>query len=951
MNVHLPRTIIWCFVWSIPALAARAQSPLTVKDAAEISYKSELLINEYRDLLNIISNTETNLKESKDLIYNSHSGARNKIFFSSTITVDDDLYPNEYKSSNHREIPIEKYLNDVDLLYQKSDTPSVEFANIRTSNVKKADYLYIKVFYSSQFHNKPVGNDTPFVINNRVAEIRVEKDKNKWMLQIMRLAFYKPADTVNDTKNDVALALNQDAGTPGAADSASSGASGASFADELRTQERARQVEEYKKVRDQYNKLIETGDQALQANDMTAALKAFTEAAELSPYEIYPKIKLNQIRKNVEQSAISDEELYKQYIQKGEIAEKERHYEQAKDDYSAALAKKPLEASTLEETIRRLTAKLHTMTELEEKYDAGQYKDAVKDYDRAIKKDNKNSDFFLGRGKCYDKLGDYSHTLKDYSTAIDLDNNNLQAWKLRAALYAGKGDYIKALGDYKICTTINKTDTGVWYKMSDLHVLTGNLSSAEDDLNKVIAIDPTIATVYYRKGMLFIRQANTAKGYENFSTAIRANNSYAQAYYQRGLCNVKMSRISQAGDDFANARQFGLDDASVKNVATIASQYYTSGVDQFNRHALDSSLHLINSSILIDPSVAEYRFKRGECYFFIKDYRSAITNYSDAILLRENYYDAYYKRGWSKFYLSSFHEAIPDLETATRISPKLPVTYKLLGDAFYMLAQYPQAVPEYEQALQTAKNNKVVLDDPLLTDLYNHEAEAYFRTNDFPKSLESAKNAVRYGKDNARAYFNRGNASLKLNEPKDAEVDLLKALSLQPGTPVWCFTLGEVYRQKSQWENAVGQYSQAISADTTGLVSQPAIYDRGLCYAQLSDYPHALSDYQTYRLLKKSAVQPKTFWVELGTIYLQMDKSDSAQSVFNSLLKVDSADAQAWYGMAIVYVQKNQFDQAMPCFEKAFGSGAIKYAVVKKDKLLASIRDDKRYKSLIKKYF
>ncbi len=951
MKVELKRKIQFLLVIFLSPWILQAQTNITVKDAAEISYKSELLINEFKDLLNIISNTETNLKESKDLISNSHSGTRNKIFSGPTITIEDDLSPNENRLTLHREIPIEKYLNDVDLLYQKSDSPSIIFNNIHTSNVKRADYLYIKVYYNSLFRNKPVSTDTAYSTANRVAEIRVDKEKNKWTLQITRVAFFMPVDTINDTKNDVALTLPKEDARGASTDTVSASSSGQAFAEELKMQERARQVEEFKKERDQYNKLIEKGDQLLQANDIAAALKAFTEATELSPYEIYPKLKLNQIRKNVDQAAISDDELYKQYMLKGQIAEKERKYEEAKEDYTVALSKKPLEASVLEETIRRLTAKLHTMTVLEEKYNAGQYKEAVKDYDKAIKKDIKNSDFFLGRGKCYDKLGDYSRTMKDYTTAIDLDNNNLQAWKLRAALYASKGDYIKALGDYKICTTINKSDTGVFFKMSDLHILTGNFSSAEDDLNRVIAIDPKIASAYYKKGLLFSRREDISRAFDNFSFAIKADPGYSAAYYQRGLCNIKLRRVTQAGEDFANARKSGLDESSLKNVSTIALQYYTAGVDQFSKHAMDSSLHLFNAAILIDPSVAEYRFRRGEYYFQIKDYAVAISNYTDAIQLKENYYDAFYKRGLSKFYQRAYEQSVPDFEMAIRISPKVPVTYKILADAYFMLGKYAEAIQQYDQALQVAKTNKIVLDESLLAELYNNQGESYFNARDYTRALEALKNAVKNGKNNGKAYFNRGCTYFKLNQLKDAEEDLLKALSFQPSMSLWCFTLGEVYQQKGQYDNAVGQFSKAISLDSSPESSGPAYYHRGFCYAQLADFSHALPDYLIFKNNPTSNVQPHEFRMELGYIYLQLAKSDSALVQYREILQQDSSDAQAWYGLAVVYVQKNQFDQALTYFEKAFGYRTIKYATVKKDKLIAGIKDDKRYKSLIKKYF
>jgi tetratricopeptide (TPR) repeat protein len=949
MKVELRRQtaclFLLIFLYPCAMLAQRSISNITVKEAAEISYKSELLVNELRDLMNVISNKGTNLKETKDLIYNSHSGAKNKIFYNATILVEDDLNPVQGASATPKETTIEKYLNDLDILYQKSDTFSISFENIRVSKIKQADYLYIKVYFNSIFKNKFVATDIPYPVNNRLAEIRIDKNDSKWMMQIMRLGFYKPDDTINDHKNDIALIYEDSSDAKEVLLTADN-----TQEEQLMAQAREKLMQEDNNKKEAFKKLTLQGDQYIKDGDYAAALKAFAEAEELNPYDRYPKIKILQINKLIDQTSVSDEEIYKQYIRKAQIAEKERKYEQAKEFYSLALAKKPMGSAAIEQNIRTLTERLRALTESEEKYQAGQYKEAIKDYDKAIRKDSRNSDLYLGRGKCYDKTGESGRALKDYTTAIDLDNNNLQALQLRAEIYAAKNDPFKALTDYKIYTTINKTDAAAFFRMCDLHLIANNLKSAIEDLDRIIAFDAKNSKAYYRKGLLLSRLKDHKGALHHFSTAIKADPFSPQAYYQRGLIQVEMNNIHAAGEDFATARRYGLDSASLRTIASIGWNYYTKGLNHFSKRSSDSSLYLFNTAIIIDPLVAEYRFRRGEYFYNQKKYDTAISNYTDAIQLNRVYYDALYKRGLARFNKEAFEASIPDFAAAAKLSPQIPVTYLKLADAYFRLQKYAAAIIHYEKALQAAKTDKHTIDGLLLADLYNNQGSSYFHTGDHNKALECFKNAVKADKNRGDAWFNRGHAYLQLSQLKEAEADILKALTWQPGNALWNYTLGEVYRRKQEFQEAVKYYSQAIATDKNGQVTTSAFYGRGISYYQLADFAHALPDYNASRKYITGR-DLHHYRLELGTIYLQLGKSDSAQQSFYYVLINDSANVTAQYGIGAALAQKNQFDKAIPWFEKAFRSGNVKYGTIKRDKLIAGIKDDRQFKALIKKYF
>ena len=78
--------------------------------------------------------------------------------------------------------------------------------------------------------------------------------------------------------------------------------------------------------------------------------------------------------------------------------------------------------------------------------------DAIKGYSELLKKPGlnanySNSDYYLGRAKCFDKLGQltrsyneqvryYNDALKDYDKSYEYDSDNMETIRCRADLHA-----------------------------------------------------------------------------------------------------------------------------------------------------------------------------------------------------------------------------------------------------------------------------------------------------------------------------------------------------------------------------------------------------------------------------------------------------------------------------------------------------------------------------------
>lgn len=955
--IHLKHYFLPALLTVLFVQAACAQDSITVKDAEEIRFKAESLIKrELKDLMNNIASTDIDLTDTKKIIFNSHSGTRNKIFLSAKVLLEDDINPSVRSSAKSRDVEVEKYLNDFDLLYKKSDAPSISFTDVRASNIKKGKTLYVKVYYNSFFRNPNKTSDTVYALTNRMAEIRVEKEKNKWTPYIARVAFYVPADTLNDMANDVRLIVEKKAGAAIASaitstsDSVAAAHAQMSFETEQKERARKEAIEEDDKEMQAFNDLINKGDKALETNDFTEALKFYKEAQEMRTYDRLPKTKINAANKAKEKASITSDQLYEQYLHKARLAENKREYQEAIVFYNDAIAQKPDQAAQYEAKKRELTDKFRVVSELDEKYKAGLYKEAIKEYDAAIKKNKTNSDLYLGRGKCYEKTNDFSRALKDYSQSYEIDRSNLEAIQKRAALYKKTNEYFKSLTDYKTYLTINKENTDIYAEMADLRMLINkNTDDAIKDLNDGLAVDPRASNLYLKKGLLLMEKNDYRTADNNFSSTIKLDSNNALAYYNRGKSQLLLNNPLTAGVDFDAARQKGLDAVNIKNIEAYAAAYFQRAQLKSNENTKDSAIKLADYAIAVDPLNSTYRFTRGEYYFAAGNYKEAVTNYDQAIAINKDYVDALYKRGQCMYILTDYKSAIDNYSSAVRLNTQLYTGQKGLGDAHLALAEYNIATGYYENALQIIDKSKTAVNANLVADVYNGLGKSYLAVNNYEKALAAFKNAVKKNPSLAEALYYRGLTAAKMGNFNDASEDMAKAVSMENTHSQWYYALGKTYIDKKDFQNAAVSYNNCVKLDTASKLPD-AVYYRGYSNYQLQNYPAALPDYTRIYTVAQNT-PGSSINSEMGNIYLNMNKYDSAYDYYNRAYLKDSGNGIAMYGIGSVLYLKGKPDDALVWFEKSFQTKKVNYNDIKKDKMIAALRDDKRFKSLLKKYY
>lgn len=905
--------LVWILLLNFVAFSSPAQAPgkigtistsgsneilqsgyvFTTNDHANIRSSAERVIKRFMDLLNVISTgLDLELPEIEKVIHESYSHPDSKIFYDSVIFIEDDIRLAE-TNTRPGEKTIDRYLNDFNLLYKKSKDQSVVFTNFQVSNVKASRYLYVMVAYDCLFKNKSILSDTSYVLKKKVAELKVEKVNKKWKTWITDVHALDSMDDIISTRNDVTITKVS------AADSGSMEGSNESS------------TVHQKSVEQHTNG---TGNPK-QGN------------AKSTP-----------------------EELHNYYIKEALYAENLRNYTEELKNYKLALSNKPNEAIKLNLKIQDITTKIKNLEDLDEKYMAGKYQVAITGYNKALKKDPDCSDYYLGRGKCYERDGDFRQAMKDYNKAIEADPYNSQVLKVRGSLHEVQGEYPEAIADYTKFAGMDKTNGYIFHKIAFLYLTTGNLNAAIEALDQAILIDNHVASFFNLKGELLYKLKKPVDALANFNKSLSLDSSKAASYFFRGLSENDLKMIDLAGEDFLKARKLGLNDAQLKQIQQIGLEIYKVSMSRYEAGHFDSAITKLKTAILMDPDKDQYRFNMGECYFKLNDFVNAIKSYSEAIDLNSNNKDAYVQRGLAKFNMTKYDEATRDYTAAMKLSPKHLQTYKYLGDVYLKKHDYTNAIATYQAALSLSKSDRIPVDEIFLAELYNKSGESYFYSGNPFKAIQNFNEAVKNNNKDGAIYFNRGRTFLDFNELDHSEEDLKKALSYEDKNPLWNFKLGELYQKKGKYDLAISQYSKSLIQDTQHLLSFDPVYNRAVCLVNLKRYADAFNNYEVINI-NDVKYNYKNFNAEFGSVLFKLNKTDSALIYLNKAFLSDSLSISVGYQLAQAYAVKKKTEDALLWLEKVLklSSGQIKSATINQD--FAVLRDDTRFITLMKSFY
>jgi tetratricopeptide (TPR) repeat protein len=181
------------------------------------------------------------------------------------------------------------------------------------------------------------------------------------------------------------------------------------------------------------------------------------------------------------------------------------------------------------------------------------FKQAIRQYNKAIKNNHNSSSLYFNRARCYRKIGEYDNAMTDIDNCILLDKNNKKGYKERGTIKAINGEIEEGIEDFTKALKIDPTYAAAYNGRGAAYHLLGEYESSIRDNKKAIELDISFDASYYNIGLALNELGRFKEAIPYFNNAIRIRYSDHQSFLERGRSLFEVGEYNLAEIDFGNA--------------------------------------------------------------------------------------------------------------------------------------------------------------------------------------------------------------------------------------------------------------------------------------------------------------------------------------------------------------------------------------------------------------
>ncbi len=187
----------------------------------------------------------------------------------------------------------------------------------------------------------------------------------------------------------------------------------------------------------------------------------------------------------------------------------------------------------------------------------GDYKGAIKDFDKAISIKN-HPDIISDRGNTKKNLKEYDAAIIDYNEAIRLKPNFSNAHFERGKAFQALNKYNDAINDFTKVIELNSFDYEAFSLRAECYIGVRNWGKALDDFNKAITLDrnPKNGSNYHNRGLCKYNLNDFDGAFKDYDNAIKIESNNALYYFSRGGSYAKSKKYDLALLDYNTAIEF-----------------------------------------------------------------------------------------------------------------------------------------------------------------------------------------------------------------------------------------------------------------------------------------------------------------------------------------------------------------------------------------------------------
>jgi tetratricopeptide (TPR) repeat protein len=246
--------------------------------------------------------------------------------------------------------------------------------------------------------------------------------------------------------------------------------------------------------------------------------------------------------------------------------------------------------------------------------------------------------------------------------------------------------------------------------------------------------------------------------------------------------------------------------------------------------------------------------------------------------------------------LKAWDKTTESLKLYLEVDPQSEWGHYEIGRLYYRLKDFYKAVEHLEKAIVLYQNQPSTHYKPINT---------YLKLLDVYKELENWKGIKKYSADylerygpDADIFHARGELYYHLKQFDLAELEIKKALELQPKTEIFIFTLSNVYHSKGDFESRLRCFDELIQYYPNE--SRNYLW-RAITLQHLARRDEEEKDYleKSLESLQKAMVLKPGCWSHYynqGNVLFDMQRYDEALASYEKAIELDSQFGTSFFG-------------------------------------------------------
>jgi superkiller protein 3 len=367
-----------------------------------------------------------------------------------------------------------------------------------------------------------------------------------------------------------------------------------------------------------------------------------------------------------------------------------------------------------------------------------------------------------------------------------------------------------------------------------------------------------------------------------------------------------------------------------------AEQRVGEAFELYETGLMQQALDKLNEAITLNPGCGDWHFNMGLTLDGLERYEEALVCYQHALELapddveilnclavdytRTTQYDlalsiferiekldpsfepAYCNRIITYTEMEQYDRAEQMFYLAQELNPDCPICFYNIGNALFTRGQYARAAWCWEK---TAKL------EPAHPQIYYRIAQACWADGQNDKAKEYFLDALRQNPGSPEILLDYGVFLLEKEQPRKAEEKFNWILELEPDYAPAMFYQGEIRRLENDFQTAACWYRRAIRADRE--LAGPRFRLARILLWQ--NQPDEVAD-----LLKEElqlSCDDQQILLMMGRMLLNLGEHNEAIHCFLRVLDANPRQGQAYFGMAVVLMQKHDAEGCVQFLEQA----------------------------------